>query len=599
MKTSFATFWSELRKSRTELASCWDLLHPFRAKIAFVLALSALVTAADLARPIIYRWVIDHIALAPELSVDHRVTMLIQVGLALGLVLVFGWGCDYVRAFQGAALNYRVTERLRLRVLKRLLRLRLDALGKLTTGGMVARLNHDTSVLSQIVHRALLEPANAILQIVATLGAIFFVNQTLFVIGLIVVVPLVALTHTISVRARPYFDAVLRNQAELAACTAETFAGLKTTRIHRREKERERTYTRVLHALTRNALKAKKFQIILESGWMFLGAIVQLVIIVIGSLLVVKDLATLGDVMAITMLAVRLFSPFSKLARSFDQLQENFSALHRITDLLNQPVEDTGPSSRRRAPAVIDHITLHGLSFRHADNAHDTLSEISCQITGGETVAIVGRSGAGKTTLLELLSRLHEPSHGHIAINGEPLDSYSLTSFRRIVGLVEQDVFLFSNTVRANIAYGRPHATDAEIEAAARRAHAHDFIEKLPQGYDTLVGESGGTLSGGQRQRLGIARAFLINPQILLLDEATSQLDIESEEKIRQALAELVRGRTTFIVAHRLSTITNADRILVMDEGRICETGTHEELLARKGFYHRTVEIHREATAPR
>lgn len=561
-----------------------------------VLVLSALVTGADLVRPIIYRWIIDNIALATEFSIDHRVKMLIQVGGALGLVLAFGWACDYARAFQSAVLNYRVTARLRLRVLRHMLRLRLDALGKLTTGGAVARLNQDTSVLSQIVNRALLEPASAVLQIVATLGTIFFVNQTLFFIGLIVVLPLVALTHKISVQARPYFDAMLRSQTELATCTAESFAGLKTTRINRREKERERIYTRVLHTLTRNALKAKKFQIMLESGWLFLGTIVQLVIIVVGSLLVVKGLATLGDVMAITMLSVRLFSPFSTLARSFDQLQENFSALHRITDLLNQPVEPGDSASLRRAPAVIESIRLRGLAFRHGGNESDTLAEISCDITGGETIAIVGRSGAGKTTLLELLSRLRDPDRGQISINGENLDTFSLSSFRSIVGLVEQDVFLFSNTIRANIAYGRPRATTAEIELAARQAHAHEFIEKLPQGYDTPVGEDGGTLSGGQRQRIGIARAFLINPQILLLDEATSQLDIESEEKVRQALASLVRGRTTFIVAHRLSTITNADRILVMDDGHIQETGTHEELLARKGFYYRTVEIHRAAT---
>ncbi len=569
------------------------MLKPFQRKIVVVLLFGSLATGAELIRPIIYRWVIDHAVLDASLTSDQRIQLLTSAGLALCLALLLGWACDFGRLYQSAVLNYQFTAKLRGQVLRRLLRFKLGDLDNLKTGGASARLNHDTSVLSQVVDRALLDPATALLQIVSTLAVIFLVNRTLFVIGLAVVVPLAVVTHFLSAKARPYFDAVLREQSRLSARTVETFSGMTTTRIHRRENERERTYVRTLHRLIRHGLKAKRYQIVLESGWIFLGAVIQLVVIVFGGYLVIKEAATIGDVMAITILAVRLFGPFRQLARSFDQVQENFAALHRVDSILEHPTETSGSQAHRLAPARVQSLELRALRFRHPGNESDTLKDVSARINGGQTVAIVGPSGAGKTTLLELLARLREPDHGQILVNGVATEEITLSSYRELVGMVEQEVFLFSGSIGENIRYGRPQASDIEVEKAARRANAHHFIDNLPDGYATEVGERGGALSGGERQRIGLARAFLVDPPILLLDEATSHLDVASEEKIRQALTELVKDRTTFIVAHRLSTITNADLILVMEDGRICESGTHADLLARRGAYTRAISLHR------
>jgi ATP-binding cassette subfamily B protein/subfamily B ATP-binding cassette protein MsbA len=262
--------------------------------------------------------------------------------------------------------------------------------------------------------------------------------------------------------------------------------------------------------------------------------------------------------------------------------------MERVFEVLGMDKEKPDRPNASEAPAIVREVKLEDVEFEYREG-RPVVKEFNVTVPGGTVVALVGRSGAGKTTVTDLVARFHDPTRGRILVNGTDIRDFRLKSYRDLLAIVQQEVFLFDGSVADNIAYGRYDATDAEIEDAARRANAHEFIEKLPDGYDTTVGERGVKLSGGQQQRLAIARAILAQPQILILDEATSNLDTESEQLIQAAMTELLAGRTTFIIAHRLSTVRRADLILVMEDGAVVERGTHIELMERRGVYHEMV----------
>jgi ATP-binding cassette subfamily B protein/subfamily B ATP-binding cassette protein MsbA len=262
--------------------------------------------------------------------------------------------------------------------------------------------------------------------------------------------------------------------------------------------------------------------------------------------------------------------------------------MERVFEVLAMPDDKPDRPDAVDAPVVVREIAFEGVEFEYREG-QPVVCDFNVVVPGGSVVALVGRSGAGKTTVTDLVARFHDPTRGRILLNGRDIREFRLRTYRSLLGIVQQDVFLFDGSVRDNIAYGHRHATDAEIEDAARRANAHEFVERLPERYETFVGERGVKLSGGQQQRLAIARAILASPQILILDEATSNLDTESEQLIQAAMADLLAGRTTFVIAHRLSTIRRADLILLMEDGRIVERGTHDELMRARGLYHEMV----------
>ena len=280
-----------------------------------------------------------------------------------------------------------------------------------------------------------------------------------------------------------------------------------------------------------------------------------------------------------------LLNPVWNLVNSFSELQRSLAAMERVFEVLGMEDDKPDRPGAGAAPGIVHEIRFEGVDFEYREGM-PVVREFNVTVPGGTVVALVGRSGAGKTTVTDLVARFHDPTEGRILLNGFDIRDFRLDSYRDLLAIVQQEVFLFDGSVRENIAYGRHDATDAEIEDAARRANAHDFIDKLPDRYGTFVGERGVKLSGGQQQRLAIARAILKSPQILILDEATSNLDTESEQLIQASMATLLAGRTTFVVAHRLSTIRRADVILLMEDGRVVERGTHQELMDAQERYH-------------
>jgi ATP-binding cassette subfamily B protein/subfamily B ATP-binding cassette protein MsbA len=295
--------------------------------------------------------------------------------------------------------------------------------------------------------------------------------------------------------------------------------------------------------------------------------------------------ATIGDIMAFQWYTFLLLNPVWSIVNSFSELQRSLAAMERVVDVLHMPADKPDRPDARCAPAKVREIEFADVTFEYQPG-RAAVREFSVRVPGRSIVALVGRSGAGKTTVTDLVARFHDPTRGRILLNGVDIRDFRLGSYRELLAIVQQDVFLFDGSVRDNIAYGRHDATDADVEDAARRANAHEFIDKLPDRYETFVGERGVKLSGGQQQRLAIARAILKSPQILILDEATSNLDTESEQLIQASMASLLAGRTTFVVAHRLSTIRRADVILLMEDGRVVERGRHQELMDAGGLYH-------------
>jgi ATP-binding cassette subfamily B protein/subfamily B ATP-binding cassette protein MsbA len=342
------------------------------------------------------------------------------------------------------------------------------------------------------------------------------------------------------------------------------------------------------HTVLRKEMFAQRRELVLWTSWSLLLGGVNVVIVWYGGYLNLVGSASIGDIMAFQWYTYLLLGPVWQIVNSFSELQRSLAAMERVFEVLAMDNDKPDRPDARPAPRAVNAIQFEKVDFAYREG-QPVVRDFSVTVPGGSVVALVGRSGAGKTTVTDLVARFHDPTQGRILLNGSDIRDFRLTTYRDLLAIVQQEVFLFDGSVRDNIAYGRRDAADAEIENAARRANAHEFIVRLPQQYETFIGERGVKLSGGQCQRLAIARAILAEPKILILDEATSNLDTESEQLIQESLADLLRGQTTFVIAHRLSTIRRADLILLMEEGQVIERGTHEELMGARGVYYQMV----------
>ncbi len=517
------------------------------------------------------------------------------IGLFLGLVVLQGL-CSMGHSYLTAWVSQRVVADFRRHLFGHLQKLSVSFFARRRTGELLSRLMNDVTVMQSVVTETPIDSAKQMVTFVGGIAFLLAMNWRLCLLILVLLPLLVLVAKFFGRRLKSLSTSIQDHTAALSTLVEEVISGIRIVKSFVQTQREETRFSAQVDltlglTLQRAGIMALFIPIISLLTFSAAAAVLWY-----GGHQVIDGLVTPGDLFAFVLFAGILIGPFSSAARVFAQIKEAQGATQRVFEILDaQPDVQDQPLAQPLAP-VIGHVRVQHVSFSY-DPRYPVLTQVSFEAQPGELVAFVGPTGAGKTTMINLLHRFYDPTEGCISVDGQDLRAVTLESWYRQVALVPQETVLFGGTILDNIRYGNPQADDSQVQEASKAAHAHDFISGFPDGYQTAVGEKGVNLSGGQRQRIAIARAILKNPRILLLDEATSSLDTESERLVQDALERLMKGRTTFVVAHRLSTIQRADRILVLDKGRLVEEGTHGQLLEKQGLYHYlyTIRLHEPA----
>jgi subfamily B ATP-binding cassette protein MsbA len=532
-----------------------------------------------------------------EIFIKRDVAMLKLIPvLLLGVYLVKG-AARFGQSYLMASVGERVIATIRRELYGHIQGMPLSFFAARHSAELMARIITDVGRLARLGSTVLVTAVRGVGTIVALL-VVMFVREWVLALIAVAVFPFVGLTiraigrrlYTINRRAQ-------QRIAELNILLQESFTGSKIVKAFGREALDQDRFDGLNARLLGLALKDHRTDQLTEPLMEALGAIALMGALWYSGYQVLNGARTPGEFFSFTTAVILLYGPVRQLSRIANTVQQSLASAERVFEILDMRPAITDAPDAKPLGRFHDHVAFDLVSFRYPDSEQEVLREISLRVSKGEVVAFVGMSGAGKTTLMDLLPRFHDPTAGRILVDGRDLRQLTIESIRAQMGVVTQETFLFNETIRYNIGYGRAGATHAEIIQAARLAQVHDFVAAMPDGYDTVVGERGVRLSGGQRQRVAIARAFLKDPPILILDEATSDLDAENEFLVQQALADLMRNRTVLVIAHRLSTVRHADRIVVIHQGRIVEIGRHDELLSRDGIYRKLYALQMEGVA--
>ncbi len=522
-----------------------------------------------------------------DIFIRRDLLMLKLVPLAFLAVYLVKGVTRYFQSYIMATVGERVVARLRRDLYTHIQGMPLAFFSGVHSSDLISRIMNDINRLAHLSSNVLVM---AVLQIstIVVLTVVMFMREWLFTLLALTVFPLIALAvHVVGRRLYAINRRTQRQIAQLGMVLQESFTGTKIVKAFGRERFEQERFDGVNNRLLSLSLKNARADYVAEPLLEMFAAVGIAGALWYGGYHVIQGHMTPGTFFSFTAALVMLYGPARQLARAVNKLQQTTASVERVFEIFDLPPAVTDHPRAVRLDGFRDLIRFDRVSFRYPDADGLVLTDVSLDIHRGEVVAFVGMSGAGKSTLMDLLPRFHDVTEGRITIDGHDVREVTQASLRAQMGIVTQGTFLFSDSIYYNIAYGRPDASREDVLRAARQAYAHDFIVACEEGYDTLVGERGVRLSGGQRQRIAIARAFLKDPPILILDEATSDLDAESEFMVQQALAALMQGRTVLVIAHRLATVRNADRIIVVHEGRIGDAGRHDELLARDGLYRR------------
>ncbi len=553
----------------------------YRVRLIAALVCSALVAAMTGAYAWLVRPVLDGIFIAKDQTLLLILPLTI-FGVSV-LKAVFNYGQAYLINYVG---NQVVTE-IREELFLQLVRMPVSYHDNNTSGRLMSRVFNDVNMIANAGAGVLREVFQQTLTCMALIGVLFYQNWKLATVS-IIVAPLSI--YTIVRRGKRLRALATRGQekvGDMSSAMQEALSGIRVVKAFGQEEREAERFRRINRSFFGLSMKAIQVSSISASQVELTGVLGVAGIIWYGGYLVISGAMTAGAFFSFLTAMFLAYSPLRRLGTTNNSVQQALAAADRVFAVLDLPNETVQDRGRTRLPVIRQSLEFRGITFQYEGHDRPALSNINLTVRAGEVVAFVGSSGSGKTSLVSLVPRFYDPTEGAVLMDGRDLRDGTLQSLRAQIGIVSQDTVLFDDSVKNNIAYGRPGASDADIEAAARAAYAHDFIQRLPLGYETMIGEDGVKLSGGERQRLAIARAILRDPPIVILDEATSALDSESERIVQMAISNVMKNRTTLIIAHRLSTIQKADRIVVMEHGRIVEIGSHAELLGRDGVYRR------------
>lgn len=538
-----------------------------------------LISAIDLIFPMVSREIMNNVI--PNKQLD----LLIKWSIVLAILSIIRYISNYIVSYWGHVLGVYIEYDMRRELFTHLQTLPFSYYDNTKTGHIMSRLVNDLRDVVELAHHG---PEDIFISIVMLIGSFIMLLKVEWRLTLIVFsfIPII-LWFTVSKRIKMEnsFRKLRRKLSNINAYLENSISGIRVVKAFANERYEIEKFNETNDEYKEARKETYKSMAEFLSGINIATNMLNLVVISFGGYFAYRELITIGDLLAYTLYISYFMVPIRRMANLMQQLQEGMTGFERFVEVMNIKSDIVDKEDAIELKDVKGHIQFKDVSFSYNNGGKQVLKDINIEIKPGKTVALVGPSGAGKTTLCHLIPRFYDIDSGSILIDGIDIRDIKLASLRQNIGIVQQDVFLFTGTIKENIAYGDPTKTDEEIVQAAKRAKIHDFIMTLPNGYDTHIGEKGVKLSGGQKQRISIARLFLKNPPILILDEATSALDNQTEILIQQSLEELAKGRTTLVIAHRLSTIKNADEILVLTNNGIEERGSHEELLAKGGIY--------------
>lgn len=554
--------------------------RPYMKLIVLLMVLSIASVVLTLVTPVLLGQAIDILVGKGAVDFDR----LVQKLIVIAVIILMGAVIQWIMGQLTNTVTYQITNDLRNRVFDKIQVLPLKYIDGTGHGDILGRLINDIDLIGQGLLQSFTSLLTGIATIVGTILIMAFIN--LFVAMIVIVLtPLSLLVASIIVkRTHRYFQEQLAIRGEMNAFSEEMIGNQKIINIFDYQQINEEKFDEINQRMHQSGVISQFYGALINPTTRLVNSIVYAAVGVFGAMQVLNGAFSVGILSSFLTYANQYTKPFNEISSVMSEMQTALAASQRVFDLLDekdiQEVEDPQFPDK-----VEGHVVIKGLDFHYVEHK-PLIQNFHFEAQSGQTVAIVGKTGCGKTTLINILMRFYDQQHGHIYVDGVDTLRMNRNDLRKLYGMVLQDSWLFKGTVRENIAYGKPEASDEEIIQAAKKARVHKFIMSLPQGYDTLVEEDGGNMSQGQKQLISIARIMLTHPPMLILDEATSSIDTRTELQIQRAFDEMMKGRTTFIVAHRLSTIVNADAIIVMDNGHILEVGNHQELLKKKGYYH-------------